>query len=129
MPCIMRWPGNIPAGTASAEMAATLDLYRTFVALAGGKLPSYAVDGHDLSDFLTGKTEKSPRDTFFYFVGNGAPEAVRKGQWKLRVHEAPELFDLELDPYERYNRAADKPEIVADLQKTLDALIATLPKT
>ena len=61
MPCIVSWPGRIPAGRATAEMAATMDLYVTLIKAAGGTLPDYPLDGHDLMPLLEGRTEKSPR--------------------------------------------------------------------
>ena len=118
-PCIVSWPGRIPAGQTSAEMAAGMDLYVTLIKAAGGKLPVYPVDGCDLMPFLQGRTQKSPRDTFLYFRGNGAPDALRVGSWKLRTIDGVQLFNLDIDPSERYNRAEEKPELVEQLTKRM----------
>ena len=119
VPCILRWPGRIEAGETSAEMAATLDLYATLVTAAGGSLPKHKIDGHDLRPFLFGKTKWSPRKIHFYSKGRG-PGAVREGPWKL--HADGRLFNLDIDPAERFDRAEEKPEITAKLKAKLDAM-------
>jgi arylsulfatase A-like enzyme len=126
VPCIVRWPGQIPAGRMLADMAATMDLYVTLGKAAGGKLPDYPLDGYDLMPFLKGETRKSPRDTFLYFTGRGAPQAVRVGPWKLRIVNGIELFNLDIDPSERYNRAEEKPELVEQLTKRMRQLATEL---
>ena len=119
VPCILRWPGRIGAGQASAEMAATLDLFATLVQAGGGSLPSHKIDGHDLRPFLFGDTNKSPRKVHYYF-GSRMPGAVREGPWKL--HADRRLFHLDIDPAERFDRAEEKPEIVAKLKAKLDGM-------
>ena len=47
------------------------------------------LDGVDQTDYLTGKTEKSARDTFFYYSGP-KPSAVRYQNWKMYFAIAPE---------------------------------------
>jgi arylsulfatase A len=55
-PCIMRWPGRIPAGTACRELAATMDLLPTFANLAGAELPSdRIIDGRDIWPLMSGQ--------------------------------------------------------------------------
>ncbi len=119
VPCILRWPGRIEAGQTSAEMAATLDLYATLVTAAGGSLPKHKIDGHDLRPFLFGKTKWSPRKSHFYSKGRG-PGAVREGPWKL--HADGRLFNLDIDPAERFDRAEEKPEIATSLKAKLEAM-------
>ena len=118
VPFIARWPGRIPAGRTSAEMASTMDLYTTFLRLAGGAPPSdRPVDGLDIFPLLSG-AGKSPRGDFFYYSGKSL-EAVREGPWKLRLTGQPpeaELFDLELDPSEMYDLAKLHPAVVDHLR-------------
>jgi N-acyl-D-aspartate/D-glutamate deacylase/arylsulfatase A-like enzyme len=86
VPCIMRWPGKIPAGRTCHELAATIDLLPTIAALVGGKLSDNKIDGVDICPLASGK-EQSPRDTFFYYAGDEL-QAVRSGPWKLHLpHE------------------------------------------
>jgi len=119
VPCILRWPGRIEAGQTSAEMAATLDLYATLVQAGGGSLPSHKIDGYDLRPFLFGDTNESPRKVHYYF-GSRMPGAVREGPWKL--HADGRLFNLDIDPAERFDRAEEKPEIATSLKAKLEAM-------
>lgn len=127
VPGIARWPARIPAGQVSAELATVMDLYTTLVRAAGGEPPrDRPVDGQDILPLLAGRAP-SPTKVFYYFRGEEL-EAVREGSWKLRLSNharegvppgrppEPELFDLEVDPGERFNRAAELPDIVARLR-------------
>lgn len=114
VPAMLRWPGRIAAGRVSAELVGMPDIYRTLLAVAGAKLPEHQLDGHDLTPFLTGETETSPRKEYFYF--RGALEAVRVDEWKLRTASGkPELFHMVTDPFERIDRSAGEPEKVEEL--------------
>lgn len=124
VPAILHWPGRFEGGRSSAEMTSTLDLYATLVRLGTGAAPAQRpMDGHDLTAFLEGRTAQSPRTEFFYFQG-GQAQALRSGPWKLRIADGVELFHLDWDPSERYNRADEQPERVAELRKRLDAMNA-----
>lgn len=86
VPCIMRWPGKVPAGRTCDEMASTLDLLPTIAKLIGGKQPEQPIDGLDIWPLIAGEG-KSPRDTFYYYAGDEL-QAVRQGAWKLHLpHE------------------------------------------
>src|SRR5262245_39206116 len=112
VPGILRWPDGIPAGRVSADMVSELDLFPTFVRLAGGRLPDdRPMDGYDLTPLLAGQSA-SPRHELFFFQG-AVPEAIRQGSWKLRsAGGTPELFDLDRDPGERRDVAGDHPDVV-----------------
>ncbi len=124
VPAIIHWPGRFEGGRSSAEMAATMDLYATLVRLGTGAAPKKATDGHDLTSFLEGKVKSSPRQELVYSQGR-QPNAIRSGPWKLRVADGVELFQLDLDPSERYNRAEEHPDIVARLQSRLTSISGT----
>lgn len=131
VPCIARWTGRIPAGRVDAGMGSVMDLYTTIIRLAGAELPGdRPVDGLDLSEWLMDRAA-SPRRTFYY-LRESRLEAVRDGQWKLRFSTdgragaaaadppVPELYDLEVDPSERYNRASEHPAVVTRLREMLE---------
>jgi arylsulfatase A len=136
VPAIFRWPGHIPAGGQSAEMASTLDIYATIIKAAGGTVPGDRImDGTDILPFLKGRAP-SPRDEFFYFLSNRL-EAVRSGDWKLRVTGrreeetgetavTTELFHLGRDPGESYNVADRYPGRVSDLYARMREFAAEL---
>ncbi len=138
-PCIMRWPGKIPAGTVCRELAATMDLLPTFARLAAAEVPrDRIIDGKDIWPLMSGQPgAKTPHDAYFYYWDRHL-QAVRSGKWKLHLphnydHPDPTghdgqpgkyakrdislaLFDLETDISETNNVADQHPEIVARLQ-------------
>ena len=97
-PAVIRWPGVIKPGTVFTEMFASLDWLPTFVEIAGGpkgnalkkqieggQYPGIAkttLDGVNQMDYLSGKTDQSARDVFYYFSGS-TPSAVRYKNWKM----------------------------------------------
>ncbi len=128
VPGVFWMPGSIPAGRVSSAVAANMDLMPTFAGLAGAELPGDRVlDGRDLWPLLSGESDESPHERFFYFHGSspGTPlrlEAVRAGRYKLRVrrgadrdYEALELFDLLADAGESFDIAERHPDVVAEL--------------
>jgi arylsulfatase A-like enzyme len=132
VPAMIRWPGRVEAGVDTRELAASPDIYRTLLEVAGAERPERPLDGHDLMPFLTGAAEESPRERYYYFL-NGTLEAMREGRWKLRVAgDTTQLFDLQGDPAERFNRAAGHPERVeamrARMEAFADSVGATLPE-
>ena len=104
-PLVVRWPGHIKPGTVKKEMFASLDWLPTLVNAAGGpkgdglkkriEAGSYpgivktTLDGVDQLDYLEGKSEKSARDTFFYYTGP-IPSAVRYKNWKFYYTMVPD---------------------------------------
>jgi len=104
-PLVCRWPGHIRPGTVKKEMFASLDWVPTLVNVAGGakgdglkkriEAGSYpgivktTLDGVDQLDYVEGKTEKSARDTFFYYTGP-IPSAVRYKNWKFYYSMVPD---------------------------------------
>jgi arylsulfatase A-like enzyme len=120
-PTAIHWPGHFEGGRTSAEITATMDLYVTLVRLGTGALPKHQTDGYDLTDFLSGKSKESPRQEFFYFNSKQL-DGVRVGPWKLRLKNQPELYQLDLDPSERHNRANEFPEMVAQLTARLKTM-------
>jgi arylsulfatase A len=139
VPCIMRWPGQIPAGLVCRELAMTMDILPTAARLAGTEPPrDRTIDGRDIWPLMSGQTgAKSPHTALFYYWDRRL-EAVRSGRWKLHLpHDYPhpdppgsgskpgkyatwkigsELFDLEADLRETNNMAAHHPEVVQRLQ-------------
>ncbi len=98
VPCMIRWPGKIKAGSVSNEMVSGHDWIQTFLAAAGepdikekllkgheaaGKTFKVHLDGFNLLPYLTGETEKSPRRGFFYFNDDGDLVALRFENWKV----------------------------------------------
>lgn len=133
VPGIAVWKNKIKAQTVCNQRASTLDLYHSFLKIAGQELPKHIVDGEDISDWLSGKLEPNDlRKTAYFYYGPKTLHAVRKGAWKLHVKTSsqtgkdyfdgklPLLFNVETDPSEQYELSEKHPEIVADLMKEID---------
>ncbi len=121
VPGIIRWPGQIPQKQICSEIATTMDLFSTIVEITGAKLPTdRKIDGNNILPLLKGEAD-SPTKKLFYFNGKKA-EAIRKGDWKLRITETNsiQLFDLKNDPGEKFNRAKKNPELVKILYNELN---------
>lgn len=147
VPCIVRWPGKVPAGRDSDAVWATIDFMPTLLGLAGVSLPiDRPIDGQNQTNLLLGKSEVG-RDSFVYdqvsqvdvpYMAIG----IRKGKWKLllpgREPSKPhryvmdygtndyELYDLDADIGERWNLAHDYPGIVKELETEIDRFKATV---
>ncbi|HEV2294206.1 MAG TPA: sulfatase [Tepidisphaeraceae bacterium] len=136
VPCIMRWPGKIPAGSVCEELATMMDLMPTLAAFAGASAPTdRIIDGKDISALLFAKPgAKTPHEAFFYYSGNRL-NAVRSGPWKLKLQTTlqeeteygrienpqtpiePKLYNLTTDPGEQKSVLKDHPRVVKRLME------------
>ena len=98
VPAMVRWPGNIKAGSVSNEIMHHMDWLPTFLAAAGqpqikekllkgysaiGRNYKVHLDGYNFLPFLTGKSNEAPRREIFYFSDDGDLTALRYNDWKL----------------------------------------------
>jgi uncharacterized sulfatase len=169
VPCIARWPGHLPSGFVSPDLAATMDLFATILTAARVPLPAdRTLDGSDLVAPLAAGQRLAPR----YVLGQQGDRlaTIRDKRWKLFVlpqhtpaapkpgeervdRRGPDgvtilapyeqatrleypglrtgdevvalsLFDLEHDPTEQHNVAAEHPQEVARLKAEFDRLAA-----
>ncbi len=124
---LARWPGRIPAGSVSDELALSVDVLPTLAGLAGASTPQDRVlDGKDVLGLLTGDAP-TPHLAYYYFYMRDLC-AVRSGRWKLHVQRVTrrrgsrdvaavtELYDLHGDIGETTNVAAENPQVVERLR-------------
>lgn len=127
VPCIMAWPGRIPAATVCREIATAMDLFPTIAAITGSSRGTdHVIDGHDIGPLMFGdENATSPTDHFVYYASNGTLAGVRRGPWKLLLHvgepKRPALFHVERDISEKWNVADEHPEIVEELRALAEA--------
>ena len=138
-PCIMRWPGKIPAATVCDEPLMTIDLLPTIARLAGAEVPQdRVIDGRDIWPLIAAEPDaKNPHEVLYFYWLNEL-QAVRAGKWKLHVphgyahlvtagqdggrgtsEERPlprSLYDLSTDPGETVNLADEHPNVVERLR-------------
>jgi arylsulfatase A-like enzyme len=134
VPCLVRWPGKIAPGSISNQIIGHHDWLPTLASMAGDPqvtqklLKGYKIgdttykihlDGYDLTPYLTGKVDTSPRESFIYCNDDQQVTGLRFDNWKLVFMEQrvpgtlriwaepfvtlrfPKLFNLRTDPYER----------------------------
>jgi arylsulfatase len=143
-PAVIRWPGVIKPGTVKNQLFAALDWLPTLVEIAGGSkgdglkkqieqgaypgIVKTTLDGVNQIDYLTGKSENSARDYFFYYSGS-TPSAVRIKNWKiyytmsqpggsgwlepLKTYHFPLIQNIKRDPFEQYVSPDDNKSLTS----------------
>ena len=112
VPFLVRWPGKIPPGRVSNEMLHQMDVFSTVASFTGVQVPTdRVIDGVDQSDFFTGKSEQSARDSLVIYIGNTLFGAKWRN-WKILLREMdedgygikemayPSVYNLIVDPKE-----------------------------
>lgn len=154
VPFIVYWKDHIEPGV-NEELICSLDLLPSFAKMLGRSLPpERTIDGLDQWDLMTGKSEASNRDTFYYYMCENL-EAVRYQNWKLHVSRRPdagkpsgdhdgtsksvvsirnneavqELYNLSEDAGEEHNVYDEYPEIVKLIMEKVETARADLGDT
>lgn len=83
VPCLMRWPGHVPAGREMDTLITAMDLLPTFIEWLGAEPPALKTDGRSISGVLLGEEgAQTPHEAFVYYAGREL-QAIRSGDWKL----------------------------------------------
>ena len=143
VPCLMRWPGQLPAGAVSDDYLMTIDLLPTLAGRIGAKLPALPIDGLDVWPLLSRQPgAKNPHDGYGNWYAQNELQAVVSGDglWKLVLPHryrtlggrpggrdgtpakyetvaltAPTLYNLRSDRSETTDVAAANPAVVQHL--------------
>ncbi len=112
IPAIVRWPGHIRAGSATEQVAISMDWLPTLLEIAGGKPdPAYPPDGISLVRTATQNAPPVPRKIYWRFKAN-RQRAVRDGDLKwLEIDGNTFLFNVVADPLERANLKNRLPDV------------------
>ena len=115
VPCFMRWPGKIEAGSVLNGIVSHVDMFPTLLAAAGnpnvtaellagrkvdGKGFKVHLDGYNMIPYVTGQVKESPRDAVFYVSDDGDVIAVRVGDYKFNLAEQrADTMNLWAEPF------------------------------
>jgi len=142
VPAVFYWKGNIKPGMVYEGVASMMDLFPTFVQLAGGRLPGdRIVDGENIASVLLKEGKRKGNELAYYY--NGKLEAYCVGDWKIKLpykgnkgtfalkelvaHDTL-LFRLKDDPGEKNNLAASHPDKIKELTAKMQAFQKSLGK-
>ncbi len=146
-PCIMRYPGELPAGNEISVPIMSIDLLPTIASVTGSLLPSSKIDGENVWNILTGVSEDNPHAAYFYYYRTNELHGVRYGKWKMYfphsyrslngreggkeglpapyeqlVLEKIELYDLSNDISEKNDVADLYPEVIDTISGLADGM-------
>src|SRR5690348_6362817 len=112
IPAVISWPGRIPRGRTTSQVAISMDWVSTLLAAAdAGADPSYPLDGMNLLPMLTQNATPVPRKLFWRYKAN-AQRAMRAGDYKfLKILDNTFLFNVVDDPMERANLKLRRKDI------------------
>lgn len=120
VPFSITWPNGIKPNQVYNEPVISLDLFPTFLNMAGGNASNEKqLEGKDLLPYINKKTTGKPHEIMFWRSVGGFEYAVRKGNYKLYKSSYKDktlLFDLEEDSYERYDISDKHPKIMFELE-------------
>jgi arylsulfatase A-like enzyme len=120
VPFIARWPGRFPAGSTVQAMAQHIDLFPTFCEVAGAQVPTdRPIDGRSILPLLRTGKGTGPHRYLYHQWTRVKPDpdrdwAIHEDRYKLANGM---LFDLERDPGEQTDLAAQQPEKAAELRR------------
>lgn len=140
VPCIIRYPAKIEAGSICNQLVASMDLLPTIVNLCKAKLPAKKIDGVDMRPLFQKNNTLVTRDELAYYYDRNSLKGIRKGSWKLvfpttsQTYKVPTaiggdgfpgkyastpvplaLYDLRTDPGETLDLKEKFPDIVQQL--------------
>ena len=125
VPMIVSWDGKIKAGSTSDHICASWDVMPTVCELAGIEAPK--TDGLSFVPELLGQEQKAHEYLYWEFPEDEGSKAIRMGKWKgliLNIKKEGEgkmmLFNLDEDPTEQNDVAAQHPDIIKTMREKMN---------
>ncbi|MBT8205316.1 MAG: sulfatase, partial [Eudoraea sp.] len=150
-PCIIRYPDKLKAGRVIDVPMMAIDILPTIAHITGAELPANKIDGKNVWDIWTGKSNSSPHEAYYFYYHVNELHGIRYGKWKLyfphryrtlngkeggrsglpveyeyNTIDQIELYDLSTDISETKDVAAENPEVVAKIKSLGDKIRAEL---
>ena len=121
VPCIIKWPGRIEAGTVNRDFVSALEVFPTLLAAAGIVPPdTIPLDGFNLLPRLQDESVTPTREEMFWELRED--QAARVGVWKwVASPRGGGLFNLEEDIGEQHDLAAERPEVARMVRERFTA--------
>ncbi len=141
-PCIIRYPGNLEAGTTIDVPLMAIDILPTIAEITMGQLPEQEIDGLSAWPLLTGASGSSPQRAYYFYYHTNELHGIRYRDWKLYFPHryrtmggrpggeggqpgeyeyvnlnSIELYNLNIDIGEKINVASSHPEVVDSIMK------------
>ncbi len=153
VPCVMKWPGKIPAGKVIDKPAMSIDILPTIAAITGATLPPNEIDGRNMWPLLSGESSAPHHDAYYFYYKQNELHAVMSGdgRWKLYLPHRyrslngregtddglpidydqndlteMELYDLDNDISESKNVIDQHPDMVQQLLAHVEEARSTL---
>lgn len=143
VPFVVKWPGEVSAGTVTNDMVNVVDVYSTLSEIVTGKSPDPKVTAFDSFSFL-GSLTKNPKGITrqnmitadasgmhairignWKYIDDTPPEGLPEGKLKqIKKNFEPQLYDLNKDPGEENNLYQSNPEIIKAMKEELNSLRA-----
>ena len=147
VPLLVSWKNHIKPNTSTSARVSNMDIFPTLLSIVGLATPEdRIIDGKNITDILTGKSQASPHDKLFFYHYDD-PAAVLVDNWKyyenantyvwpvpvnrrgnfseiitrkLMGNLDKTLFNLNQDPNEDYNVSQHFPQKVDSMQRLID---------
>ena len=92
IPCIIRWPGKVAAGTICSQLLTQMDILPTILAATHATLPKQKIDGLNFLSLLTGQSDKSPREIFYVYYDVNNLKLIRYKNWELVLPHSSQAY-------------------------------------
>lgn len=136
VPCFVRWPGKVKAGSICSGLLTNMDILPTIAAAANAGLPKEKIDGLNFLPLLTGKTNQSPRELFYVYYDVNNLKLIRYKNWELVLPHSSQAYSqgepgkdgkpgptpIKPVPMALYDLTHD-PGTVHDVQKLYPAIV------